>query len=610
MRAIALAFFILIAALSSADAQTGADLAAIAGRIEKLLGFAVPAPTPVIVAPDMERGAMARITVASGGDIVAKGRDGTVYRLHFPPDSVFEDIDVMMTPLASMKRGDIVIEGFGVDLQPAGTELLTPAELTIEPAGGMPMLAKGEVFNVFELDGQRGMELARPAIGLAGKIGLLIGHFSGGGTAKTPEYVFTPVPLNEIGWMPPDGEQGGAASLDDRYRQMGERMKADMEHGRLEPRHIFDALRDWWESAVDAMHQHAGETDAEVEARSEKARYNADAAMKAMKAFEDAIAERFDGVVKQLVETQEALNKAAEGSLKEALKAAESGLAEDAEKLIDAFMDTARAERQCQLLPNAGCAGQRPNLEAFQKIFETFEKHFRFDCKKAAKMVQTLLRLTRFVLLNGNTELAEKYGNRFSNYWRTCFQFEVTFETRQKGQHIDLANLVSDSVFDVDMRVVTRVAPVEETGTSDGASLIIRNFDYNLTVHEQYCDFGVNEISASLRKEPRVRLERVEGGYWVYLTLPKIDAFLHYWDVDCTDPFDFHEEDMWDEGVRRALPQHDFQAHMSFYVPWADAEGAQPAVEEFVGHGEWEENSMRNAVSQTVKVTVRRLNSQ
>ncbi len=86
----------------------------------------------VSVQPDAAHSAAGTITAAAGGSLSATAADGTAFRLEVPPDAIYQDQEITMTPVRA--TGSFPFAGglaAGVDLQPAGLLLPAGARLTI-----------------------------------------------------------------------------------------------------------------------------------------------------------------------------------------------------------------------------------------------------------------------------------------------------------------------------------------------------------------------------------------------------------------------------------------------------------------------------------------------
>ena len=97
--------------------------------------FTAPAhPLDLTVTADPGRAATAHITTA-GGSLMATGADGTTFTLDIPPDSLAEDTDITMTPVATIGGWDVAPGNVAaVTLAPDGLSFASPARLTITPS--------------------------------------------------------------------------------------------------------------------------------------------------------------------------------------------------------------------------------------------------------------------------------------------------------------------------------------------------------------------------------------------------------------------------------------------------------------------------------------------
>jgi hypothetical protein len=77
---------------------------------------------------------------ATGGSFSATGADGTVFTLEVPPQALTSPETITLTPVSSV-GGFPFSGGFhtGVEIEPEGLRLLTPATLSIRPAAPLPL---------------------------------------------------------------------------------------------------------------------------------------------------------------------------------------------------------------------------------------------------------------------------------------------------------------------------------------------------------------------------------------------------------------------------------------------------------------------------------------
>jgi hypothetical protein len=97
---------------------------------------------PITVAPTLESGgAVSEVVSAAGGTLTATSGNGTTYTLEFPPDALFADTKITMTPVTSLAGAPLSGGLAGaVKLEPEGLTLNGPATLTIDPGGAPPPL--------------------------------------------------------------------------------------------------------------------------------------------------------------------------------------------------------------------------------------------------------------------------------------------------------------------------------------------------------------------------------------------------------------------------------------------------------------------------------------
>lgn len=100
------------------------------------------AGTPITVAPALEfAGAVTEVVPATGGSLVTTSGNGTTYTLEFPPDALFADTRITMTPVTSLEGAPLSGGLAGaVKLEPEGLTLNEPATLTVDPGGAPPPL--------------------------------------------------------------------------------------------------------------------------------------------------------------------------------------------------------------------------------------------------------------------------------------------------------------------------------------------------------------------------------------------------------------------------------------------------------------------------------------
>lgn len=384
--------------------------AAYASKVDKILGVAAPSPLPIAAELDASRAVTKRITAAGGGELTATASDGTVYKLSFPANAVLKDTTVTLTPLARTRTKTGSGEGIGFDLQPLGTPLFNLAKMRVTLGPNSPLRNRAVQF--LATKGPRSAENAEIGLRLRQDFGMSVAHFSGG-VVMVGKFEYPRVTLVPVGWMPFDGEQGGAASEADRYRQAAERMKNELRNG-VEPGDFADSLIAWKYSAMDAYNHPAGD---ETPLRAE---YNREVVAKLEKAFDEAIADRLEAALKAIKEHQKKLDKAAEAGAKEAARLAAGGALEDIGKIADALAAILRAERHCQLL---GLCEAR-TLEHIADIIAIFDTNLNFKCNDLVtdgpKIVPKLLGFGRTVQLLGAETPLNNWEKRFNNLARAC----------------------------------------------------------------------------------------------------------------------------------------------------------------------------------------------
>jgi hypothetical protein len=103
--------------------------------------FTAPA-APLDVTPVLATSNSVKATIGQdGGSLTAKAADGTTYTLAIPKNAVLFKTDVAMTPvtdIGGLPMGVSPTNRIGVQLQPDGLELFTPATLTITPSKPLP----------------------------------------------------------------------------------------------------------------------------------------------------------------------------------------------------------------------------------------------------------------------------------------------------------------------------------------------------------------------------------------------------------------------------------------------------------------------------------------
>ena len=124
--------------------------------------------------PDPSHTVSAYVSADAGGALETKDRDGTVFRLRIPPNALIFDTSVSLTPIeASGLPGESA--HIGVDISPAGTQLLNFATLEILPASGGHKHAYW-----LETTGDALSLQARPGFPTLAGRAMLLSHFSGG----------------------------------------------------------------------------------------------------------------------------------------------------------------------------------------------------------------------------------------------------------------------------------------------------------------------------------------------------------------------------------------------------------------------------------------------
>ena len=99
-------------------------------------------------------GAVSTVIDQAGGQITASGPDGTTYTLDIPAEDLFFPTTITMTPLADFTGLPFATQPthrLGVEFEPQGLELVSPATLTITPKAPLP--AAGVATFAYEGDG-------------------------------------------------------------------------------------------------------------------------------------------------------------------------------------------------------------------------------------------------------------------------------------------------------------------------------------------------------------------------------------------------------------------------------------------------------------------------
>lgn len=172
MRRLAVSAVLSVFASASAGAQDFSGA-------EWLRGLLAP-PDPVNVGTEVEAGAASSDEITRrGGEIDARGTDGTRYRLSVPRGALSAATRITITPLSRVTG---LPEGagktLGVRIEPSGLVLAAPATLTIRPAGGIPQGRTPWHF-VFDRAGNDFTPVLPGA--LDGTLAIKISHFSGAG---------------------------------------------------------------------------------------------------------------------------------------------------------------------------------------------------------------------------------------------------------------------------------------------------------------------------------------------------------------------------------------------------------------------------------------------
>lgn len=146
---------------------------------------ATSAATPVELPPgsitvSLEEGAAVTATIGSeGGTLSTTGADGTAYTLTVPPEALFSDVDITMTPITAAEGvplGDA--QAGGVRLEPAGLAFLDL--VTVEMSGpAIPAEAVG-----FLADGDGDNFHPAPSTAGDGSVTVATSHFSDVGWAE------------------------------------------------------------------------------------------------------------------------------------------------------------------------------------------------------------------------------------------------------------------------------------------------------------------------------------------------------------------------------------------------------------------------------------------
>lgn len=142
-------------------------------------GGASGSGAPLTVSPSLDSSrTVSEVVPASGATLTISSANGTVYSLEFPPDALFADTRITMTPVTSLAGAPLSGGLAGaVKLEPEGLTLNEPATLTITPAGAPPPLAQqtgliaegdGESFHQYPLDFGPDLELQLLHFSIAG----------------------------------------------------------------------------------------------------------------------------------------------------------------------------------------------------------------------------------------------------------------------------------------------------------------------------------------------------------------------------------------------------------------------------------------------------------
>lgn len=204
---------------------------------------AVASPQDASVTFDAERAVSAAIPV-EGGALSVTARDGTVYTLTVPPESLVQGVQVTMTPLASLTGVDMTGTGWrGVRLEPEGLHLLAPATLRIAPPGGERVSALG-----FSAHGDGRDFHRQPLVVDPARLELRLFHFSipGACILDCGAPIVAPQPHTPIEWW--SRLENELAVVDDLARERllrGENPNADW------ARMVEDILRTLWVKAVE-----------------------------------------------------------------------------------------------------------------------------------------------------------------------------------------------------------------------------------------------------------------------------------------------------------------------------------------------------------------------
>jgi hypothetical protein len=124
--------------LSGTFKSKGVKRAFAARRLPEGLG--APSLTPTLEAAR----AATRSVGPAGGEVRARGADGTKYVLLVPPGALSAEVSITMTPASAV--GGLPLAGGlvgAVELEPEGLSFALPAELKVIPPGGLPDLAVG-----------------------------------------------------------------------------------------------------------------------------------------------------------------------------------------------------------------------------------------------------------------------------------------------------------------------------------------------------------------------------------------------------------------------------------------------------------------------------------
>jgi len=212
-------------------------------------------PAPVFLSSRLDAAHATNVAVvaASGGAVEATGGDGTLYRLLIPPDALYFDETITLTPLVDASGVIVSQKIMAVDMRPAGLMFFKPLTLTVVPPQDAPS-GTPVTLQMSAGEDASAPESASAGFPLPSRYDVAIFHFSGAGIvigdAQSVEALTTPSPPPvrdpaSVGPMPQAGDTEFFSKLRNHAREQITRLDEAMHTGSMSAERAHDHIADW-----------------------------------------------------------------------------------------------------------------------------------------------------------------------------------------------------------------------------------------------------------------------------------------------------------------------------------------------------------------------------